>query len=132
MNKSALLLICIIFTGFSFSQSFDGSSKEKFLKSIKKVIGGARPKETKELVDKLEPVLLSDKFKQNYVNKMAVTLNLMESKRLKYFPEMFNYVEAIYGLVANDKADKNFEVWHNTVDQLLESKNSKKGKNSRH
>lgn len=126
MNKSALLLICIIFTGFSFSQSFDGSSKEKFLKSIKKVIGGARPKETKELVDKLEPVLLSDKFKQNYVNKMAVTLNLMESKRLKYFPEMFNYVEAIYGLVANDKADKNFEVWHNTVDQLLESKNSKK------
>lgn len=126
MKKSTLLLIFTLMIGFSYGQSFNGTSKEKFLKDFKKVIGGVRPKETKELADKLEPVLLSDKFKMNYFNKMVITLNLMESKRLKYFPDMFNYVEAIYGLVANDKADKNFDVWHSTLDKLLDSRNSKK------
>ncbi|MCB0478785.1 MAG: hypothetical protein KDC84_11500 [Crocinitomicaceae bacterium] len=126
MNRSTLFLIFIFSLGFSYGQSFDGSSKEKFLKSFKKVVGDIRPKETKELADKLEPVLLSDKFKGNIFSKMVITLNLMESKRMKPYPEMFNYVEAIYGLVANDKADKNFNVWHNSLDQLLDSKNSKK------
>ncbi|MEZ4936442.1 MAG: hypothetical protein R2799_02500 [Crocinitomicaceae bacterium] len=126
MNRSALLLILLFSLNASFGQSFDGSSKEKFLKSFKKVVGDARPKETKELADKLEPVLLSDKFKNNIFSKMVVTLNLLEAKRLRAYPDMYNYVEAIYGLVANDKADKNFNVWHNSLDQLLDSKNSKK------
>lgn len=126
MKRSTLFLIFIFGFGLAFGQSFNGSSKEKFLKDFKKVVGGVRPQETKDLVDKLEPVLLSDKFKNNYFSKMVITLNLMESKRLRAFPDMFNYVEAIYGLVANDKAEKNFEIWHNTLDKLLDSRNSKK------
>jgi hypothetical protein len=128
MKKSALLIIFTLITTMSFGQSFNGSSKEKFLKDFKKVVGAIKPKETKELVDKLEPVLLSDKFKSNIFSKMVVTLNFMEEKRLGAYPDMYNYVEAIYGLVANDQADKNFEIWHNTIDKLLDSKNSKKAK----
>ena len=130
--KNALFLI-ILFLGLNslnnslFAQNFP-EDREKFIKQFEKVLSTFIKKEQKDFIkDELEPMLLETKdFSDTYFKKMVETSNLMETKKLKYYPAIYNYVFSVYSFVKNKQSNASFTAWHSSVDKLLDARNINK------
>lgn len=120
-------LLFVVFVGFAVfqtkAQNFP-SDREKFIKQFEKVLSTFIVKEQKDFIkDELSPMLLETKdFSDSYFKKMVETCNTMETKRLKYFPDIYNYVFSVYSFVKNKQPASSYSAWHSSVDKLLESK----------
>ena len=119
--------ILISFT--SLSQSFP-NNREKFVKEFPKLVSAFATNEEMDFIkNKLSPALLVGKeFSDAHFTKMVETANLMESKRIKFYPEIYNYVYSVYSFVANKQTMESFNSWHISVDKMLDGKNVTKFK----
>jgi hypothetical protein len=126
MKKWGFILIALVCTANSFSQSYP-EDREKFVKTISSLTSDYLDKEQKDfLKDEFSVTLLkSTDFPDKYFSKMVATCNLMESKRLKVYPEIYNYVFSVYSFVKNKQPESSFTAWHSSVDKLLDAKNVK-------
>lgn len=123
--KNYFLLLGLLFISFSsFSQSFP-NNRDRFVKDFQKLISNFATSEDIDFIKKqLSPALLEGKnFSDEHFNKMVQTANLMEEKRIKYYPEIYNYVYSVYSFVSNKQTMESFNSWHTSVDKLLEAKN---------
>jgi hypothetical protein len=129
MKKWGFLLLAILCAANSFSQSYP-EDREKFVKTISSLTSDYLDKEQKDfLKDEFAVTLLkSSDFPDKYFSKMVATCNLMESKRLKVYPEIYNYVFSVYSFVKNKQPESSFTAWHSSVDKLLDAKNINKFK----
>lgn len=129
MKKWGLLLVVILTTPLVFAQSYP-EEREKFVKTFSTLTSEYLEKDQKDFIkDELSVALLkSTDFPDSYFKQMVATCNLMEAKRLKIYPEIYNYVFSVYSFVKNKQPQSSFTAWHSSVDKLLEAKNINKFK----
>lgn len=106
------------------------NNREKFVKELKNLISSAATAKDMNFINKqLEPMLLETKdFPDNYFEKMVETCNFMEVKKLKFYPETFNYVFSVYSFIKAKQSSASYSAWHSSVDKMLDAKNVNKFK----
>jgi hypothetical protein len=124
MYKIFLLTIFFTVSFLGFSQSYS-QNREKFIKELINVFGDLNTSDPKDFVKKeLQPLLIeTSDFPDDQFKKMVETCNLMESKKLHPFPELYNYVYSMYSIVVKRQTLASYRAWHGSVEQLLNSKN---------
>lgn len=125
MMKSVLLVLVSIGFYFSAMTQTYSQNREKFIKEILNAFSEVANSDPKDFVkNELQPMLLeTTEFPDDYFKRMVETCNLMETKKLHAYPEMFNYVYSVYSIVTKKQSSASYKAWHGSVDQLLNSKN---------
>ena len=119
-----MLLVC---SGSLWSQTYS-NNREKFVKEFQKALNEYGKGEFHDFAKKEFPVLLleTSDFPDNYFAKMVETCNLMETKRLDPYPEIYNYVFSVSSFVKGKQSNESYNAWHSSIDKLLDSRNVKK------
>ena len=128
MLKKILLIFGFILTSyFSISQSYT-EDKGDFVKAFHKALNEYGKGEFSDFAKKDLPAMLLEttQFPANYFKKMVETCNLMESKRMSPYPEIYNYVFSVYSFVKGKQSTASYDIWHAAIDKLLASKNNQK------
>ena len=122
-----LLITLMMWNFFSFAQRFS-TDKEKFVKEFQRALLEIGKGDYADLAKKKLPksLLETNTFPAAYFTRMVTTLNDMDTKKLKVFPEMCFYVLDVYTFIESNQPKESFDAWHLTVDQNLEPKNLKK------
>lgn len=121
------LLLLPIFLGITvfnaFAQTYP-EDKEKFMKIFEKNVREYAAEDTKDfLKNDLEVMLLeTNQFPDSYFKTMVTTCNKIEAKKLKVYPDIYNYVFSVTSFIKGKQSNESFEAWQNSVDQLLESR----------
>jgi hypothetical protein len=121
MRSFIFISLFFISTGVFSQTTVFSSDPETFLKEIKKYLGDSNPSKTKEFIDVFEPNWLTN-FSSEYQRRVIATCNLIRSKNLYAFPDMYGYLLSVHSFVQTNQPKQSFESWHNTIDQLLNSK----------
>lgn len=130
MLKKGILFLCFLgFTWMVNSQTFP-TEREKFSKYFLKVLQEFGKGEFHDFAKEDFPKFLleSSDLSNSYFDKMVQTCNLMEEKRLHYYPEIYNYVYSVYSLVKNKQNAASYNAWHGSVDKLMTNKDQSKVK----
>ena len=128
MLKKILLIFGFSLTSyFSISQSYT-EDKGDFVKAFQKALNEYGKGEFSDFAKKDLPAMLLEttQFPSNYFKKMVETCNLMESKRMSPYPEIYNYVFSVYSFVKGKQSTASYDIWHAAIDKLLASKNNQK------
>jgi hypothetical protein len=122
----AFAFLMLIFNKLN-AQNFP-NEREKFLKHFEKVVAPFIQREQKDFIkDELEPVLVETKeISDDYFKKMVETCNLMETKKLKFYPAIYNYVYSVHSFVKNKQPNSSYVAWHSSIDKLLDNRNVNK------
>ncbi len=125
--KLLLSIIATIFIGNVYAQNYS-NDREKFVKEFQKSLSEYGKGEYQDFSKKEFPQLLleTNEFPEKYFSRMVETCNLMETKKLKPFPTIYNYVFSVSALVLDKQPEESYIAWHNSVDKLLSSRNVKK------
>ncbi|MBL1279197.1 MAG: hypothetical protein COA33_002950 [Fluviicola sp.] len=128
MKKLILIFFLSITSNLVFGQF--SNDKEKFIKEFQKALAEYGKGEYQEFAKKKLPVLLleSNTFSTAHFSKLVETCNFMLTKKLKPYPEVYNYVFSMSSLLESKQSDESYTAWHNSVDKLLSSRNPKKFK----
>ena len=117
--KAIFIGLIFLIAGTSYGQF--SSQPEQFLKDIDKYLGASNRVKTNELMDVFRPNWLTS-FSPEYQSKVVATANLIVSKNLPPFPELYGYILSVHSFVQTKQPKASFESWHNTIDALLQSK----------
>lgn len=124
-----LLMLCVVWSvTWSWGQITYSENREKFVKEFQKALSEYGNGEFQDFAKKDFPVQLleSGTFPEDYFKRMVATCNLMVTKRLKTYPEVYNYIFSVSSLVKGKQSKESFEAWHSTVDKMLDARNVKK------
>lgn len=116
------LLLCVVMN-FSYGQELFSPARDKFVKEFAKYLAAYDGQLSRQFMKDLEPVILNGTIPEDYFKRMVATCNLMDSKKLKAFPEVYNYVFSVYSFVVNKQPQSSFSAWHESVDKMLDSRN---------
>ncbi len=124
MKQLVLFSFCLVTSLSLFSQTYS-QNREKFVKELMNGLSEVSSSDPKDFVKKeLQPLLIeTSEFPDDYFKKMIETCNLMETKKLHAYPEIYNYVYSVYSIVERKQSSSSYKAWHGSVDQLLNSKN---------
>lgn len=124
MKQLVLFSFCLVTSLSLFSQTYS-QNREKFVKELMNGLSEVSSSDPKDFVKKeLQPLLIeTTDFPDDYYKKMIETCNLMESRKLHAYPEIYNYVFSVYSIVIRKQSSSSYKAWHGSVDQLLNSKN---------
>lgn len=126
MRRIGVVGICLLALNVVFGQSYP-TDKEKFVKTFQSLTSEYVTKDQKKFIDELELALVKNNtFPDKYFNIMVSNCNILESKKLKAYPDIFNYVYSVYSFVKNKQPESSFTAWQASVDKLLDNKNIKK------
>lgn len=117
--KALFIGLLFLIAGTSYGQF--SSQPEQFLKDIDKYLGASNRVKTNELMEVFRPNWLTN-FSPEYQSKVVATANLIVSKNLPPFPELYGYILSVHSFVQTKQPKESFESWHNTIDALLQSK----------
>lgn len=128
MKLKAIFLLGFISCVFSgFGQSYP-NDREKFVKEFQRVLNEYGKGEFHDFAKKELPVMLLEgtSFPNDYFSKMVETCNLMVTKKLKPYPEIYNYVFSVAAFVKGKQPKESYLAWHTAVDKILDNRNIKK------
>ena len=127
LEKRIIFLVLFFMSGIVFSQSYP-NDREKFVKYFQKSLQEFGRGDFRDFAHRdLEKSLLeSSDFPNDYFNKMVETCNLMESKRLSPYPEIYNYVFSVYSFIKGKQSQASFTAWHSSVNKLLDLRDTRK------
>ena len=126
--KKLIVLFLLSLSSSAFSQVTYSANREKFTKEFQKSLTEFGKGEFHDFAKKDLPFILleTSDFPEAYFTQMVATCNLMETKKLKPYPEIYQYVFSVYSLVKGKQSKASFEAWHSSVDKLLDNRNIKK------
>jgi hypothetical protein len=129
MKKYLTSFILLLSITVAHAQSYS-NNREKFVKEIQKIMKEYGKSDVDDFLKKELAITLleTSDFSDAYFTKMVETCNLMESKKLKPYPEIFQYVFSVYSFVKAKQPQASFNAWHSSVDKMLDSKNVPKFK----
>jgi hypothetical protein len=128
MKKITLFLfITLLSSNILFGQSFS-KDKAKFPKELGKFLALYDGQLSREFMKEFEPMILTGQIPDAYFSKLVETCNLMESKKLKPYPEFYNYTFSVFSFVKTGQPAKSFHTWHESVDKMLDGRNLTKFK----
>lgn len=120
-------MCAMMFTLTLSAQTFT-ANREKFVKEFQASLTEFGKGEFHDFAKKTLPQMLleSSEFPEAYFTKMVETCNLMITKKLKPYPEVYQYVFSVASLIKGKQSTASFQAWHSSVDKLLDNKNIKK------
>jgi hypothetical protein len=123
-----LVLLAIGLFTFTLSYGQFTSDREKFVKEMQKALADYGHNEEAGFIKKEFSAMLleTSDMPDKYFVKMVETVNAMQVRRLKPYPDMYRYVFSVYSFAKNKQPGSSYDAWHNSVDKLLEAKNAKK------
>lgn len=129
MKKCIWLAILLTAVLEVFSQTFP-ADRTKFPKQLATVVAqSATDKDQEFIKNKLTPFLLSEVNISNEVfSQMVETCNLMDVKRMRFYPEIYQYVYATYALSVNKLSKQNYDNWFKILSSYIEGKTTTKAK----
>ncbi|MCB0805286.1 MAG: hypothetical protein KDC05_05765 [Bacteroidales bacterium] len=113
-----------------FSQKFSEFSQnsEEFLDQLDNLFSQVNSKEDKDASeDMLEQYIEywnTGVFTKEMKIRMNETCNLMLKRRMKAYPDFYNYLSANMGLMDYDHPIESYEAWNKSVDELVNDKRS--------
>lgn len=128
MLKKISFFVCVFLLGTgAFAQSFS-QDRAKFVKEFEKSLNDYGKGDFKDFAKTDLPKMLleSTEFPADYFKKMVETCNLMETKRISPYPEIYNYVFSVYSFIKSKQSSASYTAWHSSVDKMLDAKNIKK------
>ena len=125
--RALFLLVFIGCVNSGFSQSYS-NDREKFVKEFQKALSEYGKGDYQDFAKKELPAMLLEgsSFPNDYFSKMIETCNQMEVKRLKPYPEIYNYVFSVASFVKGKQPKESYLAWHDGVDKMLDNRNIKK------
>lgn len=122
-----LLAVLFIQCNFLFGQVFT-PEREKFVKEFHKTLSDYGKGDHNEFSKKLLPAMLVEgsAFPEALFKRMVSTSDLILEKKLKPYPELYDYVFSMYSLVNSEQSNTSIDAWHASVDDLLDARNVKK------
>ena len=127
MYKFFSILLFTSLVNFSFSQMVFTVDREKYIKDLQSTFSDFGKGDYNNLTKKQLPELFeSGAISEQSFVKLVATSNLILEKKLKPYPELYNYVFSVVSLFKNEQNDKSFQAWHVAVDQMLNSRNVKR------
>lgn len=122
-----LLFVVLIFSSFTFGQTFS-EDRTKFSKEFNKLLSDFGKGDYQDFSKKVVPKVLEENpaFTAAYFSKMVTVCNQLVEKKMKPYPEIYNYVYSVFALVTTQQSSASFNAWHSTIDKLLLSKSAKK------
>jgi hypothetical protein len=126
-----ILRLLLIFTALTFTfstvaQTFS-NDREKFIKEFDKLMRSSTSTDLGPFQDELSEVLSKpDAFPKDYFERMIQTSNFLIDKRLKPYPDVYNYIYSVYTMVINDQPKESYEAWHESADELMKNRNSRR------
>ncbi len=132
MNKvvsSYVIFIIVLITSFSKAQTYS-QNREKFVKELMNGLSDIKTSDPRDFAkNELKNMLIeTSDFPDDYFKRMVETCNLLETKKLHTYPEIYNYVYSMYSIIEKKQSSASYKAWHTAVDQLLSSKNLNKFK----
>jgi hypothetical protein len=127
MTKSTLFLFFILLGMNALGQVFS-LDKEKFTKEFHKILSDYNKGDFSDFSKKDLPkfIIESNGFSEQMFTTLVNTSNLILEKKLKPYPELYNYVYSMYSLALNKQNTESVNAWHATVDKMLDARNVKK------
>ena len=128
MVVNRLILMCAVMFTLSLNAQTFTANREKFVKEFQSSLTEVVKGEFHDFAKKTLPQMLleSSEFPETYFTKMVETCNLMVTKKLKPYPEIYQYVFSVASLIKGKQSAASFQAWHSSVDKLLDNKNIKK------
>ncbi|MBU2018878.1 MAG: hypothetical protein KJ941_04450, partial [Bacteroidetes bacterium] len=128
MRNLVSLLVLLLVTTVSYAQPTFSVNREKFIKEFQQSLSDYGKGDYTNLAKKQLPFFLleSGNFPEPLFIKLVATSNLILEKKLKPYPELYNYVYSIVSLFKNGQNEESFSAWHITIDQMLASRNVKR------
>jgi hypothetical protein len=125
--RGLIVFFMLALASVSFSQSYP-TNREGFVKAFQKSLSEYGKGEFHDFAKKDFPLMLleTSDFPEAFFTKMVETCNLMETKKLKPYPEIYNYVFSVYSLAKGKQSATSFNAWHSSIDKLLDNRNIKK------
>lgn len=128
MLKKLSFFVCVfLLNTFAFGQSFS-QDKDKFVKEFQKALSDYGKGDFHDFSKTILPKMLleTNEFPADYFKRMVETCNLMETKRMSPYPEIYNYVFSVYSFIKGKQSSASYTAWHSSVDKMLDAKNIKK------
>lgn len=115
-----VLHICVVLYGQTFSDD-----RTRFIREFERTMRQSGAENMRSFVrEEFGPFLLeSNQFSNQRFQQMISTSNAMIEKRVKVYPEVYNYIISVYTLVKDQQSDESFDAWHGTVEQMMNSRN---------
>lgn len=129
-NFSIILIILSWFFSPVLGQQTFPLDRDKFSKQLLAVTAQSATGEDQEFIRKqFAPFILSEaNMSKEIFEKMVAMTNLMDSKRMRFYPEIFQYATASYWIVKNKESKQNYDTWHKILSGLVEGKSTSKAK----
>lgn len=123
------LFAVVFMSALSYGQGFS-ENKEKFVKEFHKSLSDYGKGDYSDFSKKKLPLSLvaENAFSDALFKRMVNTSNLIIEKKLKPYPELYNYVFSMYSLVESRQSVESIDAWHATVEKMLGARNVKKFK----
>lgn len=123
-----ILVLFTVFFSLALTAQTYSNNRDKFVKEFQKSLSEFGKGDFHDFAKKDLPVLLLEtaEFPESYFSKMVETCNLMTSKNLKPYPEVYQYVFSVASLVLGKQSAASYNAWHSSVDKMLDSRNVKK------
>jgi len=128
MRIKLLLFFSIFFISPVVLAQKYSKDKKKFIKEFQKSLAEYGRGEFNDFSKKEFPELLFNDqvFNEKKFLKMVEICNQIEQKKLKAYPDVYNYVYSISSFLKTKKSSESFIAWENTVDKFLSARNVKK------
>jgi hypothetical protein len=127
--KTKLTVLFALLIGFSsIGQVTFNTDKEKFIKEVSKFMSGTNGKKTKEFMSVFTPVFMSSEYDETLKSELITTCNTLVAKRLKAYPDMYNYMSAHMNFIIKKHDAASFDEWKKSLAGYLEIRNVKKAK----
>src|SRR3990167_3995409 len=114
--KHLIVLVMVLLCGATaIAQSYP-EDREKFVKALQAATNDYISGDQKDFIKKelATSLLEGSSFSDSYFKQMVATCNLMESKRMKAYPEIYNYVFSVYSFVKNKQPASSYTAWHSS------------------
>ncbi len=121
-----IIAFILIFTFLNAKGQTFSSETEKFYKDLSGYFNDVSKVKSKDLMKDFEESWIEGTFTQDQRNEVYVTSNAIVAKKLKPFPDLSNYIDAIMYFQKSGKSTEEFKKWHETINKVLEGRNKSK------
>lgn len=103
---------------------------EQFFKELNDLFDKLTVKEQKdqckEMMKKLDDFWNTGIFSREVRGNITVTCNLLLARRMKAYPEFYNYLSSVIGLMETDQSAESYNAWQKSVETVIADKRSTK------
>jgi len=127
--NSYVIFLVLVASTIVKAQTYS-QNREKFVKELMNGLADIKTSDPRDFAkNELKNMLIeTSDFPDDYFKRMVETCNILETKKLHVYPEIYNYVYSMYSIIEKKQTSASYKAWHIAVDQLLASKNLNKFK----